>query len=67
MVKCKYQYTLELSHPTNPVRPDRVVEADHAEFVGDWLVFFRRPPTGGSVEFLRISSRFVQSMETERI
>lgn len=30
------------------------IEADSWEFRGDWLVFYRNPPTGGKFEYWRV-------------
>jgi hypothetical protein len=42
----------------------RVVEADSRTEEGDWFVFYRRPATGGTVEYWRVKQADIISMET---
>lgn len=42
----------------------RLVDADLMSTDGDWLIFHRKPPQGGTVEYWRVVLRCVVSVET---
>lgn len=56
------QYRVEVKHGQDL----RVVEADqfHSEDGSGWLIFYRKPPQGGTVEYWRVRLECVVSVET---
>lgn len=55
------EYRLEM----NTGQDTRVVKADYFQFLDLWIVFYRRPPQGGSREYWRVKIEHVVSMETK--
>jgi len=45
----------------------RVVEADSFKSDDQWLIFYRNPPQGGTVEYWRARMDVVASMETQLV
>lgn len=43
----------------------RIVEADSWRIDDDWLVFYRKPATGGYAEYWRVQRGFVVCFETK--
>lgn len=44
----------------------RDIEADAFAFQDQWMIFYRKPPTGGTKEYWRVQTADVVSMETIR-
>lgn len=44
----------------------RIVEADSYREDDRWLIFYRKPPQGGTQEYWRVRMDVVASMETQR-
>lgn len=42
----------------------RLVDADTMSSENEWLIFYRKPPQGGMVEYWRAALRCVVSVET---
>jgi hypothetical protein len=42
----------------------RIVEADEYIEIDGWIIFLRKPPQGGTVEYWRVQRSYVVSMET---
>jgi len=45
-------------------QPQRMVEADTFCEVDGWLIFYRKPPTGGTQEYWRVRLEGILAMET---
>lgn len=59
----KHQYRLEMV----AADPTRQIDADSFGQADDWLIFYRKPPEGGSqLEYWRVRLSAVISMETRR-
>lgn len=54
------KYRLEMTHGQD----QRTVEADKYIEHDGWLIFYRKPATGGMVEHLRVCLKYVVCMET---
>jgi hypothetical protein len=54
------KYRIEVTHGQD----QRLVEADDWIQIDDWLVFYRKPATGGTIEYWRVRLEHVVSMET---
>lgn len=54
-------YRIEMKHGQDM----RHVEADEFRLTDDWLVFYRKTPQGGIVEYWRARLDCVVSMETK--
>lgn len=44
----------------------RQVDADNFAESGDWLIFYRKPPQGGLVEYWRVRMDCIVAMETSK-
>ena len=55
------RYNIEMTHGQDL----RVIEADYFRIDDDWLIFLRRPATGGVVEYWRVRRTYVVSLETK--
>lgn len=58
----EYTFRVEVTHGQD----QREVNADKFAEQDGWLVFYRKPPTGGIVEYWRVRLECVVSMETRK-
>lgn len=58
----EYTFRVEMTHGQDI----RQVEADLFNQMDDWIIFYRKPPQGGVVEYWRARKECVVAMETVR-
>ena len=45
-------------------QPTREVDADTISYDEEWIMFYRKPPQGGTYEYWRVKNNQVVSIET---